>query len=76
MQTFVAERICIWQGAELSPCAIDLYSSPENSKYHKLPAYKESELILAHGRTTRKHKYNINIYSPRSLIVYSILKLL
>jgi hypothetical protein len=62
MQTFGAVKICIWQGAELSPCATDLYSSPENPKYHKPPAYEESELVLAHGKI--KMQESIKIHPP------------
>jgi len=51
MQTFVAEKICIWQGAVWSPCATNLYFSPENPKNHKPPDYQESELMLTNGKT-------------------------
>jgi hypothetical protein len=50
MQTFVAEKICIWQGAVWSPCATNLYFSPENPKNHKPPDYQESELMLTNGK--------------------------
>ena len=74
MQTFVAEKICIWQEAESSPCAIDLYSSPENPKYHKSPAYEESELMLAHGQIKMQESiYTIQIYIHQDCLLFTTL---